>query len=100
MTTLHSWTEAACAELGVRTDDAAVRTVLDLAREAAHQVERPAAPVTAFLLGLAVGGGQPLATAADRLRALAVGWPSPTPSPSPSPASAPAPAPAPGDGAR
>ncbi len=85
MTTLHSWTEAACAELGVRTDDAAVRTVLDLAREAAHQVERPAAPVTAFLLGLAVGGGQPLAAAADQLRALAAGWPAPAPAPATAP---------------
>jgi hypothetical protein len=76
MTTLQSWTEAACAELGVHADDAAVRDILDLARDVAHQVDRPAAPVTAFLLGLAVGSGQPMADAAARLRALAAGWPS------------------------
>jgi hypothetical protein len=29
--------------------------VLDLARDVAHGVTRPAAPVTAFLLGLAAG---------------------------------------------
>jgi uncharacterized protein DUF6457 len=75
MTTLQSWTEAACAELGVTADDAAVRAVLDLARDVAHGVERPAAPVSAFLLGLAVGSGQPLAVAVERLRALAVSWP-------------------------
>ncbi len=75
MTTLHSWTEAACAELGVQADDDAIRAVLDLARDVAHQIERPAAPVSAFLLGLAVGGGQSLASAAARLRALAEGWP-------------------------
>jgi hypothetical protein len=75
MTTLDSWTEAACAELGVHADDGAIRAVLDLAREVAHQIERPAAPVSAFLLGLAVGGGQPLAEAAGQLSALAAGWP-------------------------
>ncbi len=79
MTTLHSWTEAACAELGVQADDGAIRAVLDLARDVAHQIERPAAPVSAFLLGLAVGGGQPLAAAAEQLRALAAGWPASEP---------------------
>jgi Domain of unknown function (DUF6457) len=72
---LQDWIGAAGAELGVQADQAAVRTVLDLARDVAHQVERPAAPVTAFLLGLAVGGGQPLASAAEKLRALAASWP-------------------------
>jgi Domain of unknown function (DUF6457) len=71
MTTLQNWTQAACAELGVEADDATVRVILDLARDVAHQVERPAAPVTAFLAGLAVGAGQPLAAVSDRLRALA-----------------------------
>lgn len=32
-----------------------VRAVLDLARDAAHNVERPAAPVTTFLAGYAAG---------------------------------------------
>ena len=75
MTILDDWTAAACAEL--RIDPAAVdlQQILDLARDAAHQVDRPAAPVTAFLLGLAVGSGTPLAEAAARLRALAGTWP-------------------------
>jgi hypothetical protein len=76
MTTLQNWTEAACAELGLEPDDTAVRVVLDLARDVAHQVERPAAPVTSYLLGLAVGAGLPLADAEARLRGLAAGWPS------------------------
>jgi hypothetical protein len=75
MTTLDRWAERACAELGLDAAAVDVRTVLDLARDVAHQVERPAAPLTAFLLGLAVGGGQPLAGAAERLRALAAAWP-------------------------
>jgi hypothetical protein len=75
MTTLQGWTEAACAELGVHVDDGTIRAVLDLARDVAHQVERPAAPVSAFLLGLAVGGGKALDEAAGQLGALAQGWP-------------------------
>jgi hypothetical protein len=75
MTTLQNWTEAVCAELGVQADDAAVRAILELTREVAHQVERPAAPVTSYLLGLAVGSGTPVAEAVTRLRDLVAGWP-------------------------
>ena len=48
-----------CAEFGVHADDAVVRTILDLARDVAHHVDQPAAPVTSYLLGLAVGSGVP-----------------------------------------
>lgn len=75
MTTLGDWIIAACAELGVDPGVVDERIILDLARDAAHQVDRPAAPVTAFLLGLAAGGGQPLRPTADRLSALARTWP-------------------------
>jgi Domain of unknown function (DUF6457) len=76
MTTIEKWAEAVCADLGVRAGDGAIRVVLDLARDVAHQVERPAAPVSAFLLGLAVGAGQPLDATAGRIVALAASWPS------------------------
>lgn len=75
MTTLGDWISAACAELGVNPDVVDERVVLDLARDVAHQVDRPAAPLTAFLLGVAVGGGQPLRPTADRLSAQAASWP-------------------------
>ena len=74
MTTLDDWASAACAELGLEPGQVDIRLILDLARVAAHQVDRPAAPVTAFLLGLAVAGGQPADQAAARLVALADGW--------------------------
>jgi hypothetical protein len=77
MNTLQAWTEAACAELGIDPAAADARTVLDLARDVAHQVERPAAPLTAFLLGLAVGQGRQLDAAAGQLRALAGRWQAP-----------------------
>jgi hypothetical protein len=74
MSTLDEWTEALCAELGVDQEDDAQKTVLNLARVAAHLVDRPAAPLTAYYLGLAVGGGQPLAETAARLQQLARTW--------------------------
>jgi hypothetical protein len=51
-----------------------VRRILDLARDVAHQVDRPAAPVTAFLLGLAIGAGIPADDAMGRVLALAKNW--------------------------
>ncbi|MGO9079308.1 MAG: DUF6457 domain-containing protein [Streptosporangiaceae bacterium] len=74
MSTMEEWTGAVCAELGLDPAAAELRTILDVARDAAHQVARPAAPLTTFLLGVAVGHGMPLATAAQRVSALAAGW--------------------------
>jgi hypothetical protein len=69
--TLDEWTAAACTELGIDKSDANVKLVLDLARDVAHNVVRPGAPVSAYLLGLAVGRGADPADAAARLTALA-----------------------------
>ncbi|MHB1877221.1 MAG: DUF6457 domain-containing protein [Streptosporangiaceae bacterium] len=74
MSTLTDWINAACAELGIDPGVVEQRRILDLARDVAHQVDRPAAPLTAFLLGMAVGAGQGLDGAAERLVALAAGW--------------------------
>ena len=70
---LDGWVAEAAALLGLDPADVPVGTVLDLARRAAHGVTRPAAPVTTFMLGLAIGAGRPhdLATLADRLGDLA-----------------------------
>jgi hypothetical protein len=80
MSVLDDWINAVCTDLGIDRADVDERVILDLARDAAHGVDRPAAPVTAFLLGLAVGRGSPLAGTAEHLSALASAWPSP-PSP-------------------
>jgi hypothetical protein len=74
MSTADRWIAAVGAELGLDPADVPVRAVLDLARVAAHQVERPAAPLSAFMLGLAVGRGGDLADAAGRIERLADGW--------------------------
>jgi hypothetical protein len=74
---LDDWTAAAAGALGLDPAGAAAHQmlVLDLAREVAHAVARPAAPVAAYLLGLAVGRGADPATAAATLTALAREWP-------------------------
>jgi molybdopterin-guanine dinucleotide biosynthesis protein A len=74
VSTLEQWLQAACAELGLDPAAVDVRAVLDLARDVAHGVDRPAAPVTAYLLGVAVGRGLPAADAVTRLTGLARSW--------------------------
>ena len=77
MSTLQSWTEAVCAELGLDPATVDERLILNLTRVVAHRVDRPAAPLTAFLAGLAAGRGEPLAAAVASLTALARAWPEP-----------------------
>jgi hypothetical protein len=48
--------------------------VLNLARVAAHTVDRPAAPLTTYLLGVAVGQGKLLEETAAKIQQLARGW--------------------------
>lgn len=77
MTEMSEWLAAAGAELGLEIAEADVPLVLDLARDVAHNVLRPGAPVTAYLLGIAVGRGADPAEAAARVAALARDWPTP-----------------------
>lgn len=89
--TLEAWIEAVCAELGIadlEVSDDSMHIVLDLARDAAHQVQRPAAPLTTFLVGVAVGRGQSLGSAAAQATVL-TGAGSSTTAPSGSSASSP-----------
>lgn len=71
---LSTWTETVCAELGLETGEVDHDLVLDLARDVAHGVTRPAAPLTAYLLGLAVGRGTPSRDAAARVDELVQRW--------------------------
>ncbi|WP_175407757.1 NTP transferase domain-containing protein [Streptomyces sp. TRM64462] len=75
---LDEWITAVKAELGIELDvDTAL--LLDLARDAAHGVARPAAPLTTFLVGYAAakagnGGPEAVAEAARKAAALAARW--------------------------
>jgi len=70
---LDEWLVAAADELGVE-HPVDSRLLLDMTRDVAHGVERPAAPLTAYLLGLAVARGAKPAEACARLSALAATW--------------------------
>lgn len=73
---LDAWLRSLADELqlsDVALDDDAIHTVLDLARDAAHQIDRPAAPLTSFLVGVAVGRGASLGSAAAKATSLVMG---------------------------
>jgi hypothetical protein len=74
---LHDWIDELCDALDVDTEvDEAL--VLDLARTAAHDVTKVAAPITTYLLGYAAGeqgaGPDAIEVLAARAQALADGW--------------------------
>ena len=84
---LTDWTRRLATELGVADDlgptseegpPLDLDQILDLARDAAHAVDRPAAPVTTFLVGYAAarrgGGPEAIADCARIARELAAGW--------------------------
>ncbi|MFD7624439.1 NTP transferase domain-containing protein [Streptomyces sp. NPDC059851] len=78
---LDQWITAAKAELGIDVD-VDTKALLDLARDAAHGVARPAAPLTTFLVGYAAAraeaaGADPAAAVAEAARKaadLALRW--------------------------
>ena len=71
---MKRWADAVSAELNLPSD-VNVEVILDVGRVAAHSVERPAAPVTTFLPGVAVAGGMNVNEATAKIPALAATWP-------------------------
>ncbi|MGW1610846.1 NTP transferase domain-containing protein [Streptomyces sp. NPDC002285] len=77
---LDEWISAVKDELGIDLD-VDTKALLDLARDAAHGVARPAAPLTTFLVGYAAaqardgeGGPEAVAEASRKAAALAMRW--------------------------
>ncbi|KQX75468.1 MULTISPECIES: DUF6457 domain-containing protein [Aeromicrobium] len=79
---LAAWAAGLAADLGV-DQVLDVDAVLDLASDAAHGVVRPAAPLTTYLVGLAIGraGGDPdrVAEVLEHVRAAIEAWDAPDP---------------------
>ncbi len=73
VTDMQEWVDAVREALGV---DVAldIDAILDVARDAAHGVDRPAAPVATYLLGAAVAAGADAGQAAAVIGELARGW--------------------------
>jgi hypothetical protein len=90
VSTLEEWTVVVSRELGVEDavdPDTMTKLVLDLARDVAHGVARPAAPLTTYLVGVAVGrradadAGAALPAVAAEIAELARGWSADRPGP-------------------
>ena len=75
---LEPWLAALAEALELDSGEVPIRTVLDAARDIAHGVARPAAPLSTFLIGLAAarrGGDEAAINEACRIAAeLARGW--------------------------
>jgi len=75
---LDDWTTAVCEALDIDRESVDVALLLNLARDVAHGVTRPAAPLSAYLAGLAAGraGGtrEDTAAAVSAITGLAVTW--------------------------
>jgi hypothetical protein len=77
---LSEWVTAVARELGLPelADPETTDVVLGLTADVAHGVSRPGAPVTAFLVGVAVGRADDPAVAArdhaGKISKLAQGW--------------------------
>lgn len=74
---LEDWIAATKSELGIDLE-VDVHGLLEMTRDVAHGVARPAAPLTAFLVGYAAaqagGGPQAVAEANRKVAALANRW--------------------------
>ncbi|HEY6799417.1 MAG TPA: DUF6457 domain-containing protein, partial [Agromyces sp.] len=75
---LEPWLAALAEALELDSGEVPIRTVLDAARDIAHGVARPAAPLSTFLIGMAAakrGGDEAAIEEACRIAAeLAQGW--------------------------
>jgi hypothetical protein len=77
---LDDWVQELSKELSIE-GDTDVKELLDVARVVAHKVERRAAPVTTYLMGLAVAerGGESLPGIARAVVERARRWEGPAP---------------------
>ena len=71
---LDAWVKALSDSLGLDGDQHPIGLLLDLTRDAAHGVVRPAGPLTTYLVGLAVAQGMTVEDAAARARATIAEW--------------------------
>jgi len=75
---LEAWMAALARKLGDDPGDVDVQVLLDVARDAAHAVTRPAAPLATFMAGYAAasrgGGPDAIAEACAAVSELARSW--------------------------
>jgi hypothetical protein len=67
---LDDWSQRLIAALGLELEQVDIGLILDVARDSAHAITRPAAPVSTFLVGYAAaraGGGAEQIERASRI---------------------------------
>lgn len=80
MTNLERWVDALASDLDLDPEVVDIGAILDLARDAAHGIERPAAPLTTFVAGYVAGlaahdgSGRTVQDVLDRAAELALAW--------------------------
>lgn len=76
---LEAWVTALSEQLDIDVTGLDTQALLDVARDAAHSVMRPAAPLATFLVGYAAGaagtGMAGVEEANAKASALALNWP-------------------------
>ncbi len=63
----QEWADEACAAVGVDPAQVDIRLVHALTKHVAHRLDRPLAPVSSYILGLAVAQGMDAAAAYEQL---------------------------------
>ena len=75
---IEEWVQSLCEAMGVPSDEVDVTALLDLARDAAHSIDRTAAPITTFVVGYASaqrgGGAEAVGAATTEAVTLARNW--------------------------
>ncbi|PRY69183.1 hypothetical protein B0I08_103391 [Glaciihabitans tibetensis] len=80
---LDEWVKALAARLGLDPSEVPIGVLLDVTRDVAHNVTRPAGPLSTYLIGMAAARSGGTAADAERASAiateLALGWTGGTP---------------------
>lgn len=71
---LEPWIEQLAPALGLAAEDVPTNLLLGLTGQVAHGVTRPAAPVTTYLMGLAVAAGSSPQEATRVVKAQLADW--------------------------
>lgn len=75
---IDQWIAALAREFDLDLGEVDAHALLDVARDAAHSVVRPAAPLATFMVGYAAGRraarGDDIADECERASVLARGW--------------------------
>lgn len=80
MDDVQKWVQLVADELGV-TGSIALAELLEITRDVAHQVARPAAPLTTYVIGTAMAGGADMVTVRAAVQRCLDEWAAASPAP-------------------